>query len=405
MAPDDLTRPLGLPQAPPEPAAVGSRLPLLAYATAGVALMAAAVWLTLNRDPLGGEPMVVSRIERAPITVQRPPSAPAQETAAPPAETPAGEQVAARTRQTARELEEQAGVRVMRPGGASAPGALVIRVPDAPDRERLAPANDKRLTERGRHGNLPKIGPDGARPSEVYARPLTAQQRAASVRVAIVIGGLGIGSQSTADAIRKLPPSISLAFAPYGTELDRQVGKAREDGHEVLVQVPMEPFDYPDNDPGPKTLLAGAPAEQNQDRLHWALGRVPGAIGIVNYMGGRFTAQEGPLAQVLREVGQRGLVYVDDGTSGRSVAAQVAGAVGTAGARADVMIDLVQKGPEIDRALARLESLARERGSAIGFASALPVSVDRIARWLRQAESRGVTLVPVSALAALPPRS
>ena len=33
------------------------------------------------------------------------------------------------------------------------------------------------------------------------------------------------------------------------------VARAREAGHEVLLEVPMEPFDYPDNDPGPQTLL------------------------------------------------------------------------------------------------------------------------------------------------------
>jgi polysaccharide deacetylase 2 family uncharacterized protein YibQ len=402
MASDDLTRPLGL--APPEPAAGRGRPWLLPVASVagGMVVLAALVWLTLSRDPLAGEPMAVARIERAPITVESvtappPPRAEAGDVAPPSRE--------ARTRQTARELEQDSGVRVMRPGGSSAPGSLVIRVPDTANAQRLAAANDKRLVERGKHGLLPKVGADGARPAEVYARPLTPQQRSAAVRVAIVVGGLGIGGQSTGDAIRKLPPSVSLAFAPYGAELERQATQAREDGHEVLVQAPMEPFDYPDNDPGPKTLLVAATPEQNQDRLHWMLGRVPGAIGVVNYMGGRFTATEPAIAPVVRELGGRGLLYLDDGSSGRSLAAQVASGVGTAGARADVVIDAVQRGPEIDQALARLESLARQNGHAIGFASALPVSVERIARWLRQAEARGVTLVPVSALAPLPRRS
>lgn len=34
--------------------------------------------------------------------------------------------------------------------------------------------------------------------------------------------------------------------------------RAREAGHEILLQLPMEPFDYPDSDPGPQTLLASA---------------------------------------------------------------------------------------------------------------------------------------------------
>ena len=46
----------------------------------------------------------------------------------------------------------------------------------------------------------------------------------------------------------------------------RDRGGARaSDGHEVMLQVPMEPFDYPDNDPGPHTLDgAGEPAGEHR---------------------------------------------------------------------------------------------------------------------------------------------
>ncbi len=74
-------------------------------------------------------------------------------------------------------------------------------------------------------------------------------------RIAIVIGGVGISASGTADAFAKLPAPVTFAFAPYGADLDKLAEHARAEGHEVLLQVPMEPFDYPDNDPGPQTLL------------------------------------------------------------------------------------------------------------------------------------------------------
>src|SRR5262245_31187983 len=80
----------------------------------------------------------------------------------------------------------------------------------------------------------------------------------------------------------------------------------------------MEPFDYPDNDPSPQTLLTSLTPEQNVDRLHWLMSRVQGYVELINYMGSRFTASEQGLAQVLRDAGQRGLIYVDDGSSSRS---------------------------------------------------------------------------------------
>jgi len=164
----------------------------------------------------------------------------------------------------------------------------------------------------------------------------------------------------------------------------------------------MEPFDYPDNDAGPQTLLTSLPPEQNLDRLHWAMSRFQGYVGIANYMGARFTAAEQALSPVMRDAGKRGLIYLDDGTSARSVTNQIAGAANMPFAKANIVLDAVPTPAEIDTALARLESLARERGVAVGVASALPVSIDRIAHWAKAAGGRGIVLVPVSAVASKP---
>jgi polysaccharide deacetylase 2 family uncharacterized protein YibQ len=159
----------------------------------------------------------------------------------------------------------------------------------------------------------------------------------------------------------------------------------------------MEPFDYPDNDPGPQTLLTSLDPGQNVDRLQWLMSRFQGYVGIANAMGARFTASETSLAPVLQETAKRGLLYLDDGSSQRSVAGQIAGAHNLPFAKADLVIDAVPTPGDVDRALARLEAIARERGVAVGMASALPVSIERIAKWAKAAESRGVLLVPISA--------
>jgi uncharacterized protein len=399
MATDVLTTPLGLDRDAAKPAKRG--LPVLAVLAglSGASLAAAAGYAFLAGDRLGGEPVATARIEK----IQGVTSPPVMAQAEPP-QAPNVREVPPQ-RQQAAEVESEAGVRVNRPGSAQAPGSVIIRVPDAQPSIRLAPAPDKRLIERGRHGSLPKTSPEGLRPADIYARPVTAQQRSAPVRVAIIVGGLGIGQSTTADAIQKLPGPVSLAFAPYGADLERQVQRAREEGHEVLLQAPMEPFDYPDNDPGPQTLISSLPPEQNTDRLHWVLSRFAGYVGVINFMGGRFTSNETAIAPVMREIGARGLLYVDDGSSGRSLAPQLAASAGVSAARTDIVLDAVQRPRDIDAALDRLEKAAREKGSAIGFAAALPITVERIVRWAKAAEARGVTLVPISALATSPRRS
>jgi polysaccharide deacetylase 2 family uncharacterized protein YibQ len=254
--------------------------------------------------------------------------------------------------------------------------------------------------ENSRHGSIPKIAPDGAKPAEVYAQAVKAiNGKPDAPRIAVIVSGLGIGTSGTAEAFSKLPAPVTFAFAPYSGNVGQLAARARNEGHELLLQVPMEPFDYPDNDPGPQTLLTTLDAAQNVDRLHWLMSRFPGYVGITNYMGARFTASEPSFGPVLRETAKRGLIYVDDGASPRSLAGQIAGANNLPFAKADVVIDAVPTPIEIDRALARLEAEARARGIAVGIAGALPVAIDRIGKWAKAAEARGFTLVPISAVA------
>jgi hypothetical protein len=350
----------------------------------GTCLAALLLVVAIKRDPDGGEPLAVATIETrtAPAPVPAAPVAPTQ---------------ASRTQASAGQLENEAGVTVVRPG-SDVPGSIVITVPDAPAAIKLAPAPDGRLVERTRHGLLPKIGSDGATPARVYARPLGPEPSTKPAgRIALLVGGLGISQTGTSDAIARLPGAVSLAFAPYGQELERSVQRARSEGHEVFLQVPMEPFDYPDNDPGPHTLLTGPKAADNPDRLQWILGRFTGYVGIVNFLGGRFTADEGALSPVLREIAGRGLAVVDDGSSARSLLATSAGRAQVPALRIDRVVDGVPRADAIDKELAALEKLAQEQGIAVASASALPVSLERIARWAPSLAARNIVIVPVSA--------
>jgi polysaccharide deacetylase 2 family uncharacterized protein YibQ len=144
-------------------------------------------------------------------------------------------------------------------------------------------------------------------------------------------------------------------------------------------------------------LTVDASDEENLDRLHWLLGRMTNYVGVVNYMGGRFTGERDQMASVLGEIGRRGLLYLDDGSSARSRAVEVAG--GTPVLRADVVLDADLAPDAIDARLDQLRAIARERGYAIATATAFPATLDRVAEFARTAGDRGVRLVPLSALA------
>ena len=392
MAPNDLNAPLGQDKQK-RPPKLPVTAPQLVAGALGLSGLIVVAWAALVNDPLGGEPTAVVATKPTPASPtdrevdssgkqharHDGPAAPAADAAvAPP---PPGSK-------TVTIIDGSSGAKqqVTIPGnsGAAAPNTLL----------------DPKLLETTRHGAIPKIGPDGTRPSARYARPrqIPANKKDPPV-IAIVVGGLGISASGTADAFTKLPAPVTFALTPYGVDLEKMAERARTEEHEVLLQIPMEPFDYPDNDPGPQTLLTSLTPEQNVDRLQWLMSRFGGYVGIMSYMGARFTASEQGLSPVLREAAKRGLIYMDDGSNSRSIAGQLAGGQNLPFAKADIVIDTVPTPVEIDRALARLEMRARESGTAVGYATAQPGTIARIADWAKKAEAQGILLVPITMVA------
>ena len=387
MAPDDLNAPLGLGKGKRLPKLPASPPQILAGAL-GLSGLVVVAWAIFVRDPLGGQPVAV---------VETKLSLPTEQSGS--ANRPVAQEAAANSPDAAKAVAPPPpGSKTVTIIDGSSGARQQVVIPDGANANK--PLLDSKLLEATRHGAIPKIGPDGARPSVRYAQPrdLPPDKKDAPL-VAIVIGGLGISASGTADAFTKMPSPVTFALAPYGADLEKLAERGRAGKHEILLQVPMEPFDYPDNDPGPQTLLTSLTPEQNIDRLHWLMSRFQGYVGLISFMGARFTASEQGLSPVLRDVAKRGLIYVDDGSSSRSIAGQLAGTQNLPFAKADVVLDTVPTTAEIDHALARLEMKARDSGTAVGYATAKPGTLARIAEWIKKAESKGIILVPITMVA------
>jgi uncharacterized protein len=401
MAADDLGAPLG--QRRNKKTAV--RIPVAQIAAAALAIFPVlfVVWAVIGDDPFGGQPVAI-----APIHLQ--PGAQAKTVAAPDGQGPGGG-LAGPTRYDGPGHGQ--GQPASQKKEAAAPGTTTINIINGTTgarQEVTIPASetaagtansasvDPKFLELTPQGAVPKIAADGVRPADAFAQSVKSiPGNPDAPRIALIVGGLGVSAKATSDAIA-LPGPITLAFVPYGTN-GAWVARARSRSHEVLLQVPMEPFDYPDNDSGPETLLTSLTPQQNADRLHWIMSRFQGYVGLVNMMGARFTASEEAFAPVLSETAKRGLIYVDDGSNLRSVAGRIAGANNLPFVKVDVIVDSVPTVDEIDRAFARLEMVAREHHVAVGLASALPISIAHIAKWAKSAASRGLLLVPITAAA------
>jgi polysaccharide deacetylase 2 family uncharacterized protein YibQ len=257
----------------------------------------------------------------------------------------------------------------------------------------LAPAPIAGLTAPGPGGLLPIIAADGRASWKAYARPFADDGRP---KIALVIGGLGLDPARTGQAIEALPPEVTLSFSPYADNLQALIDRARAAGHEVMVELPMEPLDYPDNDPGPYTLLSAAQPAELQSKLDWLMSRATGYFAVTNAFGARFLTQDKAVAPVVQSLRQRGVGFIDDGqAAARSGGLHRA----TLGPKIDADLDSAA----IDNQLLALEASALQSGAALGTGSAYPLTVSQVQKWAMAVRERGYALAPASALMTLRP--
>ncbi len=318
-----------------------------------VVLVGGLASLVFRHPHSSGDPGVaVARIEMAPA-----PPRPAPPPAAPPPVAPPG---------NGDTVEIEHGVKIIRLGQATSPASVRLAVPDAVG-AKLTPAPDPRLVETSKFGPLPRIGADGARPADVYARP---SDGAAGVpRIALVVGSMGLDQLQTAQAGQRLPKTVTFAFPPDAPDLAAQVAEQRAEGHEAILQLPAG--------------VVGADSA-SLEPLDRAMASFSGYAGV--------TIPTGPgVEAVTRDILRRGL-YAIGGIppADASTGAAVRGA--------DVVIGPDADAGAVATALAHLAETARAKGTAVGLIVRAGPNMPAVAAFTDGLEGQGLRLVPASAL-------
>ena len=209
-------------------------------------------------------------------------------------------------------------------------------------------------------------------------------------RIAIMVQGLGMNQAATGAAVSKLPSQITLSLSPYARNIRKWLGRLKQTGHEVLVEVPMESKRFPAEDPGPLGLMTALEAKENIERLATILRTFPNAIGIDDVSGSKFREAETAMRPVFNVLKEKSLFYIQ-GQPGVQI-----GDPGVPSAVADIVIDERPFRAAIDARLDYAERLAKFQGAAVVVMSAKPVSFERLALWLTEVNRRGIEIAPIS---------
>lgn len=215
--------------------------------------------------------------------------------------------------------------------------------------------------------------------------------------IAIVIDDAGMSENRLKKLLRANVSPLTISFLPYAKNLNSQVSLARTSGNEIMLHLPMEPFDNKKN-PGPMALTTEISNTELADRVQWNLSRFKGYVGINNHMGSKFTSDKYSIIKFMKIYKDTGLIFLDSKTSRTSIAADISRKMGIPTLERDVFLDNVYSHSEILQQLSKVEKIAHKKGFAIAIGHLQDSTIEALEKWFPVAQSKGFTLVPLSSI-------
>lgn len=259
----------------------------------------------------------------------------------------------------------------------------------------LPPAPDKALLDEA--SGAPIISMNGREPWSTYARPY--DKNDGRPKIVVVVTELGQTQPISQSAIVDLPGPVTLGFSHLGTELAAWMERARGTGHEVLLGIPMEPLEYPSNDPGPNTLLTHNPPDDNKKLLLTHLVTGKGYVGITSLSGSRMNTMQDKLKPILQELKTRGLLWFDANLAPLSATDAVAGELKLPYVKGDLHIVEDIGSRAIQQILDDAEAGAIKYGRSVVVVRPTPLSVSLLRNWTMSLPSKNLSLAPLSSIA------
>lgn len=211
--------------------------------------------------------------------------------------------------------------------------------------------------------------------------------------IAVIIDDMGINHRRTSD-ISSLNAPLTSSFLTYGTRLDKQIEKASQAGHEIMIHVPMEPKSKVNLTPD--TLTTQMNEQDIKNELGKMLSKFKNVRGVNNHMGSEFTEDKQRMNYVMDVLKEHNMFFVDSKTSAKSVGRSVAKDKRVAYAHRHVFLDNENKVDYITKQLKTAERIARKNGYAVAIGHPKTATYEALKEWLPSLKEKNIKLVHMS---------
>ena len=190
-----------------------------------------------------------------------------------------------------------------------------------------------------------------------------------------------------------LPAEVGFAILPFLPKSAETATALHQAGHEIWLHLPMEPENYPKNDPGPRVVLVAMNSDELRTAVHSAINNIPHVVGVNNHMGSQATADLKMMTWIMQELKTRGLSFIDSRTTVNTVAEEAARAQGVPTNRRHVFLDNVRSAAAIRKQLDEAVYRCRMEGEIIAIGHLDKVTLQVLFEDLPGISARGADLV------------
>jgi polysaccharide deacetylase 2 family uncharacterized protein YibQ len=226
-------------------------------------------------------------------------------------------------------------------------------------------------------------------PNETLADP--------GAQIAFIVTDLDQSPVKVYRAFLKSPVLFSFAIRPDKPDAVRLGKEVRQEDHEVLLHLPMEPKGYPRVDPGKDAILLDLSRVEIEDRIGRCLSAVGPVRGVVSRLGSAALNDPDVMRAVLEELRRRDLPFIDSRASGPSMVEELGEETGAQTLPVGGALD-DEKGTaaSVRAKLKEITAAALQKGSVIVMVRPSPLVLDVLEAELSRIKADGIELVPIS---------
>jgi uncharacterized protein len=229
-----------------------------------------------------------------------------------------------------------------------------------------------------------------------FEAPASAARSGHAPRLAIIVDDMGY-DQAAAHSVLGLPFRVTVSVIPHLPFSTEVAEEAFRRGDQVILHLPMQSI--PSAAQQEKIeLRVGMDAQEVQSTLAGMLETVPHAVGVNNHEGSLATANLPLMRELMPDLRERGLFFIDSRTTAATVAYDTAERAGVHAASRRVFLDDKITVGAIRAQLELAARIAQHSGSAIAIGHPHPATIEALSEAVPDLEKRGIRLVFASDL-------